>query len=49
VAAASAVAAVRPARGHILFPVERHRAVAAVARFDVYFCGINEHKKTSGI
>ena len=32
VAAASAVAAVRAARGHVLLAVERHRAVAAVAR-----------------
>ena len=33
-AAVAAVAAVRPARGHVFLPVEGHRAVAAVAGLD---------------
>ena len=33
-AAVAAVAAVRAAGGHVLLPVEGHRAVAAAARLD---------------
>ncbi len=43
IAAAAAVSAVRPARCDIFFPMERHRAVAAVARRDMNGCGINKH------
>ena len=43
VAAAPAVAAVRPAGRHIFFPVERNGAVAALARLQEYFCGVDKH------
>ena len=43
VAAAPAVAAVRSAGRDIFFTVERNRAVAAVARFDLNFCNIYKH------
>ena len=38
IAAPSAVAAVRPAGGHIFFPMERNGSIAAFARFDADFC-----------
>ena len=43
IAAVSAVASVRTAVRHEFFTVERHFAVAAVARFDKYFYVIEKH------
>ena len=43
VAAAPTVAAVRSAGRDIFFTVERNRAVAAVARFNLNFCNIYKH------
>jgi len=47
VAAATAVAAVRSAVGHIFFAAEGHTAVAAVARLAINLYIINQHNDTS--
>jgi hypothetical protein len=44
IAAPSAVSAVRAAVGHVFFRMKRHRAVAAVACFDMDAGMINEHR-----
>ena len=44
IAALSAVAAVRPAGGHILFPMERNGSIAAFACFDGDFCMVDKHR-----
>jgi len=43
VATASAMAAVRPAKGHVFFPAKAEGAVAAVASLDFYGGLIKEH------